>query len=81
MAREPISHVDTAWLRMEDPTNLMVINGVLVFGAPLDFERLTETLETGLLRFRRFRQRVVMPKGVVGRLYWKMIQPLTCATT
>jgi diacylglycerol O-acyltransferase len=71
MAREPISHVDTAWLRMEDPTNLMVINGVLVFGAPLEFEGLRETLEAGLLRFRRFRQRVVMPKGVMGQLYWE----------
>jgi diacylglycerol O-acyltransferase / wax synthase len=71
MAREPISNVDTAWLRMEDPTNLMMISGVLVFGAPMDYERLRETLEVGLLRFRRFRRRVIMPKGALGRLYWE----------
>jgi diacylglycerol O-acyltransferase len=71
MAREPISNVDTVWLRVEDPTNLMMINGVLVFGAPLDFERLKETLEAGLLRFRRFRQRVVRPGGAMGRLAWE----------
>lgn len=71
MAKEPISNVDTAWLRMEDPTNLMMISGVLVFGSPLDFERLKETLEEGLLRFPRFRQRVVMPTGAMRRLYWE----------
>ena len=30
-AREPMSNVDTAWLRMESPTNLMMITGVLMF--------------------------------------------------
>src|SRR5207245_9564993 len=29
--REPMSKVDTAWLRMESPTNLMMITGVLIF--------------------------------------------------
>lgn len=71
MAREPVSNVDTAWLRMEDPTNLMMISGVLVFGTPLDYERLKTTLEEGLLRFRRFRQRVVVPEGARGRMFWE----------
>jgi diacylglycerol O-acyltransferase len=69
MPRKPLSNVDTAWLRMEDPTNLMMISGVLVFGAPLDYERLKATLQHGLLCFDRFRQRVVQP--AVGRAYWK----------
>ena len=46
---------------MEDPTNLMMISGVMVFGAPLEYERLKATIEYGLLRFDRFRQRVVQP--------------------
>jgi diacylglycerol O-acyltransferase len=71
MARKPLSNVDTAWLRMEDPTNLMMITGVIVFGAPMDFERLKATIEVGLLRFDRFRQRVVMPALPGGRLYWE----------
>jgi diacylglycerol O-acyltransferase len=69
MSKRPLSNVDTAWLRMEDPTNLMMISGVLVFGAPLDYERLKATLRNGLLRFARFRQRVVQP--AFGRAYWE----------
>ena len=69
MPRKPLSNVDTAWLRMEDPTNLMMISGFMTFGAPLDYERLKATLQHGLLRFDRFRQRVVQP--AVGRAYWE----------
>ena len=29
--REAMSKVDTAWLRMESPTNLMMITGVMIF--------------------------------------------------
>jgi len=57
--RERMSSVDTAWLRMDTPTNLMMIVGVLMFSTPLDFARLKRTLEFRLLRYRRFRQRVV----------------------
>jgi diacylglycerol O-acyltransferase len=38
--REPMSRVDTAWLRMERPTNLMMITGVLMFDTPMPIERL-----------------------------------------
>jgi diacylglycerol O-acyltransferase len=71
MARKSLSNVDTAWLRMEDPTNLMMITGVIVFGTPMDFERLKATIEVGLLRFDRFRQRVVLPPLPGGRPYWE----------
>ena len=57
--KEPISKVDTAWLRMEQPTNLMMINGVIVLDGPLDYERLLETIEQRFLTFRRFRQKAV----------------------
>ncbi|NND44369.1 MAG: wax ester/triacylglycerol synthase family O-acyltransferase [Xanthomonadales bacterium] len=56
-AREAMSKVDTAWLRMEQPTNLMMITGVIVFDGPLDYERLLETVEQRFLAFRRFRQK------------------------
>ena len=52
-----MSKVDTAWLRMEQPTNLMMINGVIVMGGPVDYERLLEVIERRLLAFRRFRQK------------------------
>jgi diacylglycerol O-acyltransferase len=59
LAREPISKVDTAWLRMEQPTNLMMINGVIMMDEQLDYERLVEVIEQRFLAFRRFRQKAV----------------------
>jgi len=49
--------VDTAWLRMEQPTNLMMINGVIFLGGALDYERLLQTIEERFLTFRRFTQK------------------------
>ena len=57
--REPMSKVDTAWLRMERPTNLMMITGVMMFAVPLDRERIKKVLADRFLAFRRFRQRAV----------------------
>jgi WS/DGAT/MGAT family acyltransferase len=54
-----MSSVDTAWLRMDRPTNRMVIVGVLVFDTPLDYDRLRATVEARMLRYRRFRMRPV----------------------
>ena len=54
--RERVSHVDTAWLRMDRPENLMQILGVMVFGGRVDTERLKRTVGLRLLRYRRFRQ-------------------------
>lgn len=44
---------------MDRPTNLMMIVGVLIFDAPIDFDRLTQVINSRLLGFRRFRQRAV----------------------
>jgi len=57
--KEPISKVDTAWLRMEQPTNLMMINGVIMLDEHLDYDGLLETIEQRFLAFRRFRQKAV----------------------
>ena len=56
--RERISPVDTAWLRMDRPTNLMMIVGVMIFDGPMDYARLRRTLAARLLPYRRFRQKV-----------------------
>ncbi len=55
-SRERISNVDTAWLRMDRPSNLMQIVGVLLFEGQLDYERLRASIERRMLGFRRFRQ-------------------------
>jgi len=59
---EPLRSVDYAWLRMDEPANLMIINGVLVFDGPSDAERVRDVLRDRLLSIDRFRQRVVRPK-------------------
>lgn len=57
--RERMSSVDTAWLRMDRPTNLMVIAGVLIFEERLNFTKLKRVVTDRLLSYRRFRQRPV----------------------
>jgi diacylglycerol O-acyltransferase len=61
--RERMSSVDTAWLRMDRPSNLMMICGVLVLADRVALGRLRATLAERFLSFRRFRQRVVRPAG------------------
>ncbi|MFN8473437.1 MAG: wax ester/triacylglycerol synthase family O-acyltransferase [Anaerolineae bacterium] len=68
--REPLSSVDTAWLRMEDRDNLMMITGVMMFDQPLDYGRVKATLEERLLRWDRFRSKIVEPK--FGSPYWEV---------
>ena len=63
-------NVDRAWFDMDSSTNLMIINGVMLFDDKLDFEVLKEILvERFVDRYERFRQRIV--KGNGGRLYWE----------
>ncbi|MGD9953945.1 MAG: wax ester/triacylglycerol synthase domain-containing protein, partial [Burkholderiales bacterium] len=57
--RERVSGVDTAWLRMDLPTNLMVIVGVMMFEGRLELPRVKRTIEKRFLAFRRLRQKAV----------------------
>ncbi len=59
MARERMTGVDTAWLRMDSPANLMMINAVEVFDTPIPYDTLAGRLRERLLPFERFRQKVV----------------------
>jgi diacylglycerol O-acyltransferase len=63
-----MSSVDTAWLRMDRPSNLMMICGVLSFGERLTLARLKSTLSDRFLRFERFRQR---PMQTATGAYWE----------
>jgi diacylglycerol O-acyltransferase / wax synthase len=58
--RERMSGVDTAWLRMDRPSNLMMIVAVLVFDRRPDFRRLRRTVGTRLAAYRRFGQKAVL---------------------
>jgi len=57
--KEPIANVDTAWLRMEQPTNLMMITGVIVLGRSVEFEHFRNVITNRFLAFPRFRQKAV----------------------
>lgn len=62
--REPMSKVDTAWLRMERATNPMMITGVLMFAEPMALEDLKRVVQERFLSYARFRQKAVdTPSG------------------
>ena len=53
-----MSSADAAWLRMDRPTNLMIVNSVLWFDEPVDWDRCKAVfLDRIVARFDRFRQR------------------------
>ncbi len=64
---ERMSAVDTTWLRMDQPTNLMQIVCVIELEPPVDLDHLEHTLGARLLRIGRFRQRIEDRSGV---LWW-----------
>ena len=68
---EIMTPVDVAWLSMEEPTNLMMVNAVITFDQPLDMARVRQVLEYRWLRYERFRQRVVRPPVPLLRPYWQ----------
>ncbi len=57
--REVMSRVDTAWLRMERPTNLMMITGVMMFDTPMSIDKLKKVVKQRFLAYPRFRQKAV----------------------
>ncbi|RLT94212.1 wax ester/triacylglycerol synthase family O-acyltransferase [Ketobacter sp.] len=88
LSREPMTNVDTAWLRMDSSDNLMVINGLLFFDEPMTQDEFKALLEERLLsQHKRFRQRARNEHGVY---FWEEMSgvdmdyhltPLTLAAT
>ena len=70
--RRSIGSVDTMWLNMDRPNNLMVIDGVMWFDQTLDFERLGPLIRRRLLgRYPVFSQRPVAPSIPFGMPQWE----------
>ncbi len=67
---EPLSNVDAAWLSMDDPTNLMMISGVLTFKKPINTEHFLAVVKHRWLKFDRFRQRIEEPRLPIGKPQW-----------
>lgn len=56
---EPMSKVDTAWLRMDSPSNLMMIVGVWILKPAVRYADACQRIEERLLKYPRFGQKVV----------------------
>ena len=59
LSGERMAKVDTAWLRMDSPSNLMMIVGVWALRPAIGYEALCRRVEERMLKYARFRQRVV----------------------
>jgi WS/DGAT/MGAT family acyltransferase len=70
MINKTIKSIDNFWLNLDGNTNLMIITAVLEFDHPLNFDKLTETIEKRWLVFDRFKQRVTEP--VLGLPGWEI---------
>jgi len=72
MSAQRMSNADAAWLHMDRPTNLMVVNALLWFEEPVDVERVREILRSRLVEpFPRFRQLVTEPRLGVRVPSWE----------
>jgi diacylglycerol O-acyltransferase / wax synthase len=60
VAAERMSRVDTAWLRMDNDVNLMMIVGVWLLQPAITLDALRERIADKLLKYDRFRQKAVV---------------------
>ena len=65
---ERMSSVDTTWLRMDRPHNLMTIVAVWMLEGPVALDRLENQLAERHLTYRRYRQKV---EFAPGGPYWR----------
>lgn len=59
VTQERMSRVDHAWLRMDSPSNLMMIVGVWIIKPGVSYPAVSERIEARFLQYPRFGQRVV----------------------
>lgn len=66
--KESMRKVDTAWLRMESPSNLMMITGLMFLDELPNYDNFLQILEKNFLSYRRFRQKAVIS---TAGTYWQ----------
>jgi WS/DGAT/MGAT family acyltransferase len=65
---ERMSSIDTTWLRMDRPHNLMIIIAVWMLEGPVAVDRLENQIAERQLTYSRYRQKVEFESGVA---YWR----------
>ena len=70
---EVMSVVDTAWLRMDSPENLMVINGFWVFEETFSRDRFVRIVQERLLAIPRFRN---VPLNQQNQYFWQPVDDI-----
>ena len=75
MARRQIDAVDTIWLNMDRPDNLMVIESVMTLAGPVDWDRFTDMLQRRVVdRYPVFSQRPVASRLPLGIPHWEDVE-------
>ena len=65
--KEAMRKVDTAWLRMESPSNLMMITGLMFLDKLPVYAEFLDMIEKNFLSYRRFKQKAVV---TTAGTYW-----------
>lgn len=72
MSTRLIGPVDTIWLNMDRPNNLMVIDSLMLLDGPVDWDRLVDVARERMVeRYPVFRQRPVLSRTHVGPPHWE----------
>jgi len=67
----PMSPADAAWFHNDGPANLAIVMGIVLTKKPLDFDRVRTIYNERLMRFDRFRQRVVETGFPMATPHWQ----------
>ncbi|MEO8277451.1 MAG: wax ester/triacylglycerol synthase family O-acyltransferase [Thermoanaerobaculia bacterium] len=66
----PLTAIDIAWLRMDDPTNLMHVHGVFPLAGDVTWEQASKPFAERMAKIPRFGQRVARDEAKGGKLVW-----------
>jgi WS/DGAT/MGAT family acyltransferase len=79
--RRAIDPVDTIWLNMDRPNNLMVIESLMTCAGPVDWDRFLEVMRTRVLdRYPVFGQRPVFSRVPAATPHWEDVPGFDPAT-
>jgi diacylglycerol O-acyltransferase len=69
--RQTLSTPDLALLRLDSADNLMIVTAVMILDMPLQLDDLKAAIERALLRFDRFKERVIFSPLPWQKPYWE----------